>query len=462
MSFSGIENGALGKLLQISFSEGVRSQISADYSDWEQIKMNRIGDPNGREHRFLFQKSYGPGAVQYRNPNFSSSFPGSQQITVSEHSAVYKELEATIEIDYNLWFQLQKSPAKYADQLGLEIQSKAIALKRRMAADLYGDGTGCIMTASAVAVSGGQLVITVDSSDTARGHLGFCEYYDNLSAYSAAAAYHAPTVASGTVFALQVRRKDRPNNQIYLTAVDAAGNDLTVTAANTVAAADVFYRGGNVGGASQGQPTIPDLTAINSSTNYGTLTEVWAGLESLAAADGRNVHGITMSGLSAGTEYDCGNNPIDVSYLQAGLDQVKINVGPGAYAWKRMGMAPESHAAFVESRETDRRFTTKDDAVRGIKVFGFQHGNDFLESYSTEYIPRKRLWCLPEQKAGQKVMEWQGTDFEPVRVKGSDEFMLKPGTSGGHERRVVSYMHSLGVMICKHPASVLKLRNFTA
>ena len=54
MAFSSIENGALGKLLQISFSEGVRSQISADYSDWEQIKMNRVADPNGREHRFLF------------------------------------------------------------------------------------------------------------------------------------------------------------------------------------------------------------------------------------------------------------------------------------------------------------------------------------------------------------------------------------------------------------------------
>ena len=39
---------------------------------------------------------------------------------------------------------------------------------------------------------------------------------------------------------------------------------------------------------------------------------------------------------------------------------------------------------------------------------------------------------------------------------------LKPGTSGGHERRVVSYMHSLGVMINKHPAACLRLHNFTA
>jgi len=452
MAFSSIENGALGKLLQISFSEGVRSQISADYSDWEQIKMNRIGDPNGREHRFLFQRSYGPAAVQYRNPNFSSAFPASQQITVSEHSAVYKELEATIEIDYNLWFQLQKSPAKYADQLGLEIQSKAIALKRRMAADLYADGTGVIAQCAAASISAGKVLLTVDASNTARGHLGFCEYYDLLVPYNAAGStQRTPVVSSGTFYAYRVDSKDRPNDQVMLAAVDAAGNQLTVTGLGGLVATDAFYR--------VGQPTIPNLSSIS---DYGTATEVWAGLESLAASDGRQVHGITMSGLSAGSAYDCGNNPIDVSYLQAGLDQTKINVGPGAYSWKKMSMAPETHAAFVESRETDRRFVTKDDAVRGIKVFGFQHGNDFLESYTSEYVPKKRIWCLPEQKAGNKVLEWQGTDFEPVRVKGSDEFMLKPGTSGGHERRVVSYMHSLGVMINKHPAACLRLHNFTA
>ena len=459
MAFSSIENGALGKLLQISFSEGVRSQISADYSDWEQIKMNRVADPNGREHRFLFQRSYGPAAVQYRNPNFSSAFPASQQITVSEHSAVYKELEATIEIDYNLWFQLQKSPAKYADQLGLEIQSKAVALKRRMAADLYGDGTGVVITVLSAAIVSGKLEVTVDSSNSARGHLGFCEYYDLLSPYDATGAKQDATPASGTIYAYRVDIKDRPNDKVTLTAVDASGNALTLTGLNTISAGDVFYRGGYASGTPVGQPTIPNLSAIS---DYGTATEVWAGLESLAANDGRQVHGITMSGLSAGSAYDCQGNPIDVSYLQAGLDQTKINVGPGAYSWKKMSMAPETHAAFVESRETDRRFVTKDDAVRGIKVFGFQHGNDFLESYTSEYVPKKRIWCLPEQKAGNKVLEWQGTDFEPVRVKGSDEFMLKPGTSGGHERRVVSYMHSLGVMINKHPAACLRLHNFTA
>ena len=458
MAFSGIENGALGKLLQISFSEGVRSQISADYSDWEQIKMARIGDPNGREHRFLVQRSYGPAAIQYRNPNFSSAFPASSQINVSEHSAVYKELEATIEIDYNLWFQLQKSPAKYADQLGLEIQSKAIALKRRMAADLYGDGTGVIATVSAAADSASYVTITVDTANSARGHLGFCEYYDLLVPYQPSGAARAPT-ASGTFYAYRVDVKDRPNNQVVLTAVDSSGNALTLSGVGSLAANDVFYRGGwTVAAGSSGQPTIPNLSSIS---DYGTATEVWAGLESLAVSDGRSVHGMTMSGLLAGTRYDCGGNPIDVSYLQAGMDQVKINVGPGAYSWKKMAMAPETHAAFVESRETDRRFTSKDDAVRGIKVFGFQHGDSFLESYTSEYIPKKRIWCLPEQKSGNKVLEWQGTDFEPVRVKGSDEFMLKPGTSGGHERRVVSYMHSLGVMICKHPAAILKLDNFT-
>jgi hypothetical protein len=453
MSFSNIDNLQLGKFLQIAFSEGVRSQISQDYRDWDHIKQQRVSDPDGREVRFLFQRSYGPGAVQYRNPNFSSTFPAAQQISVSEHTAIYKEIDVTIELEYNLWNRARKSPAKYAEPLALEIQSKTIASKRRLAADLYGDGTGVIGTVSSASDTtgaGGYVTITLSSSNSARGHVGFFEYGDLLLNKNPDGTADDPTVSGGTFYAWRVKQKLRRNNQVVLEAVDASMNVLSLTA-SSIDASDLLYR--------VGQPTIADLTG--SISDYGTVTEVMAGLESLTANDGRVIHGITMSGSSAGTVVDAGGNPLDVSYIQQMMDDVKINVGQSVYSWPMMAMAPESHAALIESRETDRRFITVDDAKRGIKVFAYQHGNDSLETYTSEYVPLKRLYALPQAKAGNKVLEYWGTDFEPVKMGGMGEFHLKPSAAGGHERRISSYMEALCCLICKHPAAIGRLENFT-
>ena len=112
-----------------------------------------------------------------------------------------------------------------------------------------------------------------------------------------------------------------------------------------------------------------------------------------------------------------------------------------------MCMAPETHASFVESRETDRRFMSIDDAARGIKKFDSNTVTTSSKAIPVNLSRRSACGFFLKQKAGNKVLEWHGTDFEPVRVKGSDEFMMKPSSSGGHERRVVSYLHSSGVMI---------------
>lgn len=454
MAFSNIDNLQLGKFLQIVFSNGVHGQISEDFRDWEYVKRMRTGNPQGREIRFLFQNTLGPGAVQYRNPNFSSPFPTAQQSSVTEHSAVYKELNATVEIEYNLWKRAQLSPQKYAEPLAREMQSKMIALKRRLAADMYGDGTGVIGTASAVVDTtgaGGSALVTLSSSSSARGHIGFFEYGDLLLNRNADGTADNPTVGSGTFYAWRVKSKNRRANQVTLEAVDSSGTVLSLTA-SSIDSGDLFYR--------VGQPTIPDLSATVTS-DYGTLTEVIAGLESLVSNDGRIIHGITMSGASAGTVVDCGGAAIDVSFVQQMMDDAKINVGQSQYSWKMLAMAPEGHAAFIESRETDRRFQTIDDNKRGVKVFAYVHGNDTLETYTSEYCPKARMYALPEAKAGDKVLEFHGTDFTPVKVQGGDEFHLKPSSLGGHERKISSYMEGMGVLICNRPAAIGKLVNFS-
>lgn len=450
MSFSNISNLNLGDFLQIAFSEGIRNQISEDFRDWEMIQQVREGDPDARQLNFLFQTSLGPSAVQYRNPNFSASFPASQQISSSEHTAVYKELDVTVELEYNLWNRAQKSPSKYAEPLAIEIQSKTIAAKRRMAADLYGDGLGGVCQVASVVDSASDVVVTVDTANDAVGFVGFAEYGDLLLAFaedSTAAA--APTV-TGTFAAWRVKDKDRAADKVTLEAVDSNGAVLPLTASN-LAADDVLYR--------IGQPSIPDRTSV---ADYGSATEVMAGLESLASADGRVIHGITMSGSSAATVKDGGNTALDVTMIQDAMDLVKVKVGQGAYSWKKLCMAPEAHAALIESRETDRRFHTVEDNKRGIRYFAYQHGNDTLEVYTSEYCPKKRAYIIPENKSSKgKVLEYHGTDFEAVKMGGMGEFHLKPGASGGHDRKIVSYMESLGTLICKHPAAIARIENFT-
>lgn len=453
MAFSNISNLNLGDFLQIAFSEGVRNQISDDYRDWEMIQQVREGDPNARQLQFLFQTSYGPAAVQYRNPNFTASFPTAQQITSSEHTAVYKEIATTVELEYNLWHRAQKSPAKYAEPLAYEIQSKTIAAKRRMAADLYGDGTGLIGRVASVVDTtgvGGSVEVTLNTANAFAGHVGLFEFGDLLLAYEEDGDdATAPTVV-GTFYAWRVKSKDRANDKVVLEAVDAGLNVLELTASN-LADTDYFYR--------VGQPSIPNRTSIS---DYGSATEVIPGLESLASADGRLVHGITMSGATAATVKDGGATQLDVTMIQDVMDLAKIAVGQSAYRWKKMCMAPEAQAAFIESRETDRRFHTVEDNKRGIRFFAYQHGDDSLEVCTSEYVPKKRIYILPEAKASKgKVLEYHGTDYEPVKMAGMGEFHLKPSSSGGHERRIVSYMEAIGTMICKHPAAIARIENFT-
>jgi hypothetical protein len=457
---AGIDQLQLGKFLQIAFSEGIRSQLSDDYRDWEMIKRKRQADPNGRELRFLLQSSYGPGAVQWRNPTSSGSFPAGQQSAASEHTATYKEIDTTVEVEYNLWKRLQKSPAKYADNLAIEMNSKMIASKREVAKQLYGDGTGVICTSSgAGTISAGRVTVVVDASSAARGHTGLCEYGDLLFPRNPDGTSSAPTVSSGTFYAYRIVSRSRKTDTIVLAAIDAANAELTVTATN-LASGDVFFRVGQpTGGESALDLTQPGLA--NGTIDYGTLTEVMPGLESLAAADGRLCWGVKSEGATAATVEDAAGDPLDVSHIEEVMNNVKVNVGEASYNWKMMSMAPEAHSSFVEGRETDRRFTTVEDSKRGLKAFAYIHRNSVLEAVASEYIKKKRIYFLPEDKAGNKVIEAYMTDFEPVTMKGMGEFHLKPNTSGGHQRKVATYMNALITLVCKHPAAIGRLDNFS-
>lgn len=459
MAFSNIDALANGSLLQILFSAGVRQQISIDFRDFEMIKRAKVGSSLARELRFDFQSSLGVAGIQYRNPGTTNrAYPLSQQVATAEYTAKFKEINATLELEQNLWYRAMKSPEKYGNPLEIEMDSKASGCKRRLAADLYGDGTGVVGTlpassASVTSPASNQLLFQLSTTDAARGHVGFFEYQDILVLKSAAGGASAidTSLATEPVY-WKVIDKDFDNQRVTLQGLDSAFAPVaTITSITTQpTAGEVFYR--------FGQPTFPNLGSIS---DYGTATEVIAGLESLCSADGRVIHGITMSGANAASQIDCAANPLDVKYVQKAMDKTKRNVGADRYKWKMMNMSPESHASLIESRETDRRFQTVEDNKRGVKFFAYVHANDTIECNGSEYCPPKRIYILPEAKSSEKVIEYHGSDFDPVRTPGGDAWHLKPGADGGHVNMMISYLQSVGVLVCKHPASVAVIRNFT-
>lgn len=457
MAFQNIDQQNLGKFLQIAFSEGIRNQISRDFRDWEYVKREKVADPQGREVRFFFQKSFGPSAVQYRNPNVTSSFPTAQQISTQENTAVFKELDATVEIEYNLWKRAQKSGnVRYAEPLAVEIESKLVALKRQMSKDLYGDGTGVLGTlaAASATVESGDIRFQLKTTDGTRGHVGFFEYDEILKLINedgTTATALDTNLATEPVYFKVIERR-RSDDTILLRGLDSSFAELTIASISVQPAEDeVLYK--------FEQPTFADLTAAIA--DYGNITEVIPGLESLTADDGRVIHGITMQGSTKGTRFDANDVQIDVSHIESVMNNVKINVGGGQYAWKMAMMAPETYSQFVESRETDRRFNSIQDEVRGVRKFIYQHREDAIELYASEYCPKKRMYIMPEAKAGQgKVMEYHGTDFEPVKAPNGSDWHLKPGAGAGHERKIISYMEGYGTLICKHPAAIAVIENF--
>lgn len=459
MAYQGISQLALGNYLTIAFIEGVHKNISVAYPEWEMVDRMRVGSVDGREARYLLQKSLGPSAVQYRNPGVRSEFPAGQESSIQEGTIQYKELDATIELEYNLYRRILESKSKYdASALAMEVDSKITALKRQISLDFYGDGTGCLgrVAAQTATVSNGLATVTLRQLDGDQGFAGCFQFDEQVKHYPATGTSSGTpstvTTSTGTFSYWKVVARDprSATNTVTLQAFDSSDNALTVTAWTTNAG-EAFYK--------KGQPTIPNL---NSVADWGTASEVITGLDSLVAADGRSVNGISLLGAVQGTVYDNGGNTIDVNAIEQSMNQVKNAVGEGRYSWKMALCNRETRSAFIDSRETDRRFISVTDDKRGVAKFSYIHQDDTIELKGSEFCNFKRMYILPEGKTeGQKVLQFRGTDFKPARAENGDVFMFAPGSAGYHKRLMVSYMNGMGQLVNLHPAACVKITNFS-
>lgn len=451
MSFNNVSSLNHGDILQIVFNDGIRNQISEDYRDWENIKRKRVGSNDAREIRFLFQKSYGVSAVQFQSPGQTNRpFPKAQQASSQEFTAVLKEIDTTIELEYNLWKRAMRNPsARYIEPLKLEIDSKRKAAERVLSRALYGNGTGVIATVASsdeATIATGRVSVTLDTAG--EGFVGWLGLGDILFAYSPDAASDRNTTAG--IYGLQVLDVQRDQNKATLGLTDLDGQPVTSVTTLALAAGDVLYR------------SADPIDLTSPIADYNTVSNVFAGLESLTANDGRTVHGIAMEGACKGSRVDAEGNPLDVIFIERALNVAKLAAGEGSYRYNQMCMSPDAHARLVNDRETSRRFVTVQDTTRGGEHFAYMHRGDTVKTEVSEFIPDNRIYMIPEDKASsEKVCELHGSDFETVRSEGGADFLLKPGANGGYTNMVTSFMQSTVVLIAKQPNAIAVVENFT-
>lgn len=434
MSQQIIDSANLGKFLQRVYSDGITNQISEDFRDWEMVNKLKVSDQAARSVDFLINKSYGAPAVQFKDSG-AVSLPAGSQSNTAEGSAGFKQLYSTVELEYDLWERAKSGAKKYLEPLAHEIQNKGIVQKRILSAAFHLDGTGVMAEVLSSVASGTSRVLTLKSTDTARGGERYLEFGDEIKVYA------QDGTAGTTALTLVVDDKDRDANTI--TVSDKAGSSLAAVA---ITDGDFVYRAS--------APSV-DLTAI--SGDYNNLSESLVGLETLTAKDGRQIHGLTLDGVYKGEHKDVGGAPIDINHLQQSLDRAKTRNGSG-FKYKQILAAPETISAFIEAQEADRRLVSLSDDKRGFRGFGFVHGNDTLEMASSEFVGDKRMWIIPDGKAAGGCLEMHGKDFKEINVGGSER--LKTDGAGNYMNVVQKHMMGYMTLICKRPGAIIKIHNF--
>lgn len=451
----------LGNILQILFSKGITSQMNRDYPEFDNIlfAMKQKEPTLERQYQYMLLKSLGPSAVKSQNVGTSfRAFPQGQNVTTQEVIAYMKEVQTTIQLDWDVWMRAQQAIEKYAEPLEVELQAKIDASKRYYCTMLFGDGTGVLGTVASTSVinrgSEDYLRVTLSTVSGVQGFVGWFQQDELVLVKDESGAAQDVSVTSGTVAHYRVIAVNRAANTVDLQAEDSSNAILNVTAANQIEAGDVIYKAN--------QTTIPNISSVS---DYGTCSEVMAGLQSLTANDGRSVFGITMSGLTAGSVHDNGGLILDTPAIEAALNKAKIAVGNGKYSWDQMICAYEAHSALIEGREADRRFISVEDNTRGLSFFAYRHRNSLIKLVDSIFCPVGEAYLLPKPKSGDKEMgetgyafEFRGTPFENVKIGGQDMFLAHNGSS--YVGTVQQFLSSFGTFIAKQPAAAAVIKNF--
>lgn len=435
----------LSKVLQILYSKAVMVQISEEHKEYEMITKKKSGEENGRSYNFMIQTDFGPAAVG-ASATGEFQFKDQAQSTLAEKAAIFKQKTATIGLSYSLMKRAAKAPT-FENPLSVEVKSKSTIQKRLMASEFHRDGSAVIakVATHTIVSIGDDVVLTLAASRG--GESRYVEVGDILLARK-----DSDGTESVAGLSLVVVSKSRSANTVTATATGAGIliNELDDASLFRKADTDDFVGTSDYLANITAQATPAGVAFDQVSLNL-------CGLETLYANDGRKVHEITMSGVTAGTVYDAGAAAISLDDFHGALDDVKIKNGRASAKWTQLLASNETLRSVIDGQEQDRRLWSQGDNKRGFAGFGYIHDNSSLEMVTTEYVRADRIWSIPQ---GEGVCEMIGKDFEDVSVGGQKEFMAI-NSSGARAAGMRKYLCGYLVYLSKRPSLVVSIRNFT-
>lgn len=463
-NFANVDSLAMGKLLDILFTKGVRDQLPQNYAEFDLVKTLRVPGNVEREIRYQIQTGRGPARVQAASPGVANAnFPAAQAASISEIITKMKQYEATTAVSAELFERLRATSAKAAEELALEIEATTMDIQRRIAIDFYGDGSGVVVrnSGSETETKGDSTNIdyitctaaacgAVISGLSCSGNICNLEPDDLLTCSNGAGEAVAPTeAATPTFYAWKVVSVDVDAGTFVIKPVDSSGTLVDDITAGNIADGTCFHRIADAG----------KLASITSVSDWAVVSNSMLGLESLSASDGRVVAGMTMSGILAGSRHDASSGLIDVSLFQKAVSKAKRRVGEGGYKWNNALMSYASLDALVESREADRRFTSIEDTNRGGKSFGYMHGNDLIKFVVSEFCPQNRVFILPTGGKQGKAVGLHMRDAEHLKGPGGSPWHLNV-SSTGFIKQFVAFHMLFAQMSAFHPAAIAVLTGF--
>ncbi len=453
-------SGKLDKLLDIIFTKQCTYIANRDAAEWDMIKKVKASDPIARSTRFRLIEGLGfAAAAAGRDTGAQYNYPRARLSDVREYEANYKTKTTTVGITWDLWNQAKLAKDKKAlEPLLVETESKATANTRIISAEFWTDGTGVrgtVLSVNQAAIATGSITVTLEDLDATRGHANLFEYTDVLVAKTVTGT--AQTTPSGagaaSLYGYQVTAVDYVNQTVTFDLVDENLVVITNITNTNLAATNVFYR-------VDGQQSFPDLTNNASIGDYGLATQIMPGMETLAADDGRTVFGMTMSGIRAGTQVDAGGDPFDALMIDEVLAVGANRVGASRFKYAQMVMDDFTHRQLIDSRETDRYFTSAEDNTRGTSYFAYKWRDQKVRAVISQYV-RRRVWLLPELTSKEKVLEYHGTDWQPVDIDGVTAFLQPGSVVGTQSNQRNSYKTQKGILINRVPAAVCCIRNYS-
>jgi hypothetical protein len=455
MAVTNVRDIDLGLYLKIVSRGAVYNTLNKESAMWDNFARKLKADAEqGGEVRWNMRKSYGAASVQFV-PTTAGAFPKGQKSTMKEGIGYYKDVSLAIEVPITLLRKAEKDPGRYGKPIAEEVEAKGIAAARLLSSSLTQDGLGIIGEVSTATydLTANTVTVKLKTTTASRSHVGWFFEEDKLIVARDNTGEQKATInASGTPATPDywlVVDIDRANDNVTLKPYDSSDVALDISAAASstdLKANDLIRRYGSL-----------YVNPAGSITDYGTQTYQWCGLESLAAADGRVVNNVTMSGALKGTRFDCGGDLIEPQDIQQALSQVKSRVGQQTYKYKSAYMAPETYDAMIDEREGDRRFNVATDNARGTASMKYIHRKDNVEFETDDFVKKNRVFICPEGDA----LVYLGSDFDYVRPEGGSAWSFKPNSSGSYNREMVAFMEGCGLFYAQHSAAVCVLENFT-